>query len=354
VAKEGDAGIIYKLNATHSIEYLEQHGTCLDAIRPANSSIRGAGLGAFATRHFVKDEAILTSPLIHITNHTLLNMYGKEWSQYGGQLHNWKPSEEVESHQLLVNYCFGHRQSPVLLCPYSSGVNYVNHNQSLTNIQIKWTENGRLSHNATVLTLPLSDLPQHKSALAFDYVALRDIDKGEELFLDGGHAWEEAWREHVGMLWEPGSEAYAPASVWNERLQSESLRTRAEQRDNPYPSNLELRCHESLTTDNYSWQSIVKEKGGALWESSDRGLPCNVLGRYVNKKNKTELVYDVNFFVDQEDMEVQNKAVPRNAFAFVDAWYSTDMHLPNAFHYPMQIPNEMLPDKWNKDLAAGA
>ena len=333
VIEHNDLGILYQANATHSIDFLKEQGTCLDAIRSQTSTIPGAGLGAFATRSFDEGDVIISSPVLHIPNHSLFQMYEKEWSVYG----NWKPSATVESHQLLVNYCFGHVESKVMLCPYANGVNFINHNRSLANVRIQWTHNGRLLHNSTLLTLSASDLPKNKAALVIDYIALRDIRPGDELFLDAGATWDEAWKIHVD-LWEANGDDYQPASVLNER--QDPLRTRDEQRINPYPH--ELHCHESLIVDYYNWRSIVTHND--LWKPGQMGSRCNILSRYVDEHG--EFVYDVNFFEDEDDTEVQNRGVPRNAFSFVDRYYSTDMHLPSTFRYPYQIPEAMLPSSW--------
>jgi len=36
-----------------------------------------------------------------------------------------------------------------------------------------------------------------KIGLSFEYVALRDIEEGEEIFMDYGEEWEDAWEQHV-------------------------------------------------------------------------------------------------------------------------------------------------------------
>jgi hypothetical protein len=167
VIEQNNLGLLYQANATRSIDDLKQHGVCMDTIRSQPSTIPGAGRGAFATRSFDVGDIVISSPVVHIPNHSLFQMYEKEWSMYG----NWKPSTRVESHQLLVNYCFGHVESSVLLCPYANGVNFINHNRSLANVRIQWTQDGRLLHNSTLLTLSVSDLPTEKVGLVMDYVA---------------------------------------------------------------------------------------------------------------------------------------------------------------------------------------
>ena len=73
-------------------------------------------------------------------------------------------------------------------------------------------------------------------ATIIEAVATQDIAKGDEVFIDYGEDWEEAWNEHV-RTWVPvaGSENYIYAQ--NMDL-TEPFRTVEEQKKEPYPSNL--------------------------------------------------------------------------------------------------------------------
>jgi hypothetical protein len=328
VAQNDDWSGVYRSNTTRSMAELQQHGTCMDQIYTGRSNLPEAGRGAFAARDFHENQVITTTPLIPILDEEVL---------FGN---NDEDKDAIKRRQLLVNYCWGHEQSTLLLCPYSSGISYINHyNNSRANLKVQWTTNGRLSHNSTYLNLSLHEFPQDKIVLAFDYVALREIRRGEELFVDAGEAWEHAWMSH-----KPPSEQLASARVWNERS-DEPLRTRYEE---PYPSNIFLHCHSVLTEDYWDWKRIVLEKGHDLWQPHERGHRCNILQRY---HNNSEWLYNVNFFVDPNDDEVQYRGVPRSVFRFVDAYFSTDMHHPNAFRKPYQIPQDMMPKQWkNKDV----
>ena len=93
--------------------------------------------------------------------------------------------DETIGTQLIVNYCFSHPETSLMLCPYGSGVNYINHHseRSKRNVKIRWPTSSSFMMNQTWLdelrpedmhgTLPMS--------LAFDYVATRDIAVGDEL-----------------------------------------------------------------------------------------------------------------------------------------------------------------------------
>ena len=81
-----------------------------------------------------------------------------------------------------------------------------------------------------------------KIGLSFDYVALRDIEEGEEVFMDYGDDWIAAWEAHVAN-WKPVTNAqlYVHSSEWSEP----GLRTLKELSDHAYPPNLVTLCRES-------------------------------------------------------------------------------------------------------------
>lgn len=104
--------------ATQSLEWLQEYGTCGDHIYGSTSTMEQAGRGAFASRDLPQGTIVAQLPLIHITNRSRLNMYYFE-SGPGSRLLDPRPP------QLLLNYCYGNSNSTILLCPYGPIVNYV-------------------------------------------------------------------------------------------------------------------------------------------------------------------------------------------------------------------------------------
>lgn len=98
-----------------SIEWLEVNGNCADHLTVKRSTIHQAGHGAFASRALPKDSVVAQLPLIHIQDRKLLDMH-KIGDKGGKPL----PSKKLGllGKQLLINYCFGHSSSTILLCPY--------------------------------------------------------------------------------------------------------------------------------------------------------------------------------------------------------------------------------------------
>jgi hypothetical protein len=346
VASEGIRALHQPL-AIRDVDYLLQNGRCMDVIEAGPSTLPQAGRGAFSRRAFPKDAIITGSPLLLILDRTYLNIYGKMKIKK-----KWvRDPDNVVGQQLLLNYCMGHVDSTLLLVPYASGVNYINHNQTLANIKIQWAPDGIISHNASYFDLTVNEMEgNHRTSLAIDYITLRDIQPGEELFMDYGNEFEEAWNHHL-ETWKPPSRSkqYADADTFNARMKDVVVRTDYEQTLDPYPSNLQVRCHSDLK--RKSWRTyLMKETFDNLWESIDeKGWPCFIESRY---DENGEFVYNVRMeYQGKEDGEwvdkfVERKRVPRSAISFLGKPYTTDIHLANAFRHDIRIPNVMVPRQW--------
>jgi hypothetical protein len=75
LALEKNITHVYQANATRSLEWLQEHGKCADHIVHRASTIPGIGEGAFAKRRLPKNTLITGSPLMHLPNPELLDMY---------------------------------------------------------------------------------------------------------------------------------------------------------------------------------------------------------------------------------------------------------------------------------------
>lgn len=341
-------GSLKQPDAIRSIRELESTGRCLDNIQPGSSSLPEAGRGAFATRPLTAGKVITGSPFFHIPYDSMLFLYKNEWNE--GENEFDVDMSVVRGYQLLLNYCWGHKASTVLLCPYSAGVNLINHNQSQANVAVRWAPNGQLSHNSTwLLETPVNEMTsEYSTKIAMDFTALRDIEAGEELFLDYGDEWEKAWIDHVhswtqffGKL-EGIRPLYQAASTYNNENSKSAILTEDEQDIDPYPANLELRCHKQA-------MKFVKDETLAtcinpsvLWQPAEDGLECDVLER---KERGGSLVYTIRLVSNDGSIHIA-KGVPRSYLAFFDRPYSTDMHLPWAFRHEIAIPDDMIPDVW--------
>jgi hypothetical protein len=165
-------------------------GQCLDTVREGTSTIPDAGRGAFATRDFRNGAVIAVAPLVQISDKEI--MQTKNVS-----------SRVTASQQLLLNYCFGHRKSSLLLCPTSQAA-MINHDSSRkANVAIRWARKDAgyykdyTSGPVEDLQVDNDDFESYNTKLMFEYVAIRDIEAGDELFLDYGLDWGDALNDHL-------------------------------------------------------------------------------------------------------------------------------------------------------------
>ena len=76
---------------------------------------------------------------------------------------------------------------------------------------------------------------ESRTGLMFNFAAFRDIQQGEEIVIDYGKEWEDAWNAHV-RNWMPGSELYMPAYELDNNADLMILTIH----EAPYPDNLLL------------------------------------------------------------------------------------------------------------------
>jgi hypothetical protein len=174
-------------------EWLRKHGKCLENMIPSKSSLPDAGRGGFAQFDIAKGDIVVPAPMIHVIDRDALTILDKQGNQVGIQV--------------LINYCFGHRESSLLLCPNTNAV-LINHcskrlNSICTvNAKIRWSD-GWDETSDSFRKMSLSELAQQPfRGLSADIVAIKNIPAGGEVFLDYGSEWEDAWFSHVSH-WKP-------------------------------------------------------------------------------------------------------------------------------------------------------
>jgi hypothetical protein len=325
-----------------SLEWLQQHGTCADHIHEGPSTLRQAGRGAMAARYLPTGTVVAHMPLIHITDRSLLDMFAPTGDENGNVVID---HSTPIGQQLLLNYCYGHNESTLLLCPYGPMVNLINHNQTQANVALQWADPWRGNHMPDLLEHPLEELEHDATAkLAMELVAIRDIQPGEEVFLDYGDAWEAAWQHQV-RTWKPASALYTSAETLN--ASPMRVRTEFEQIDQPYPSNIGIQCSWHFT-DTDRWRRLYYEEGERFILMNDY-YPCEVLRYEEVDDDIDEYIYTIVITKQEDDNELINylvEDVPRLAIRFVDAPYSIDMFLSNAFRHSIGIPDEIFPSAW--------
>ena len=328
-----------------SLEWLQTHPNsyCQDHLKPGVSTIPQAGRGAFATRDLPAGTVVGYAPLIHI---------GKE----GREIFHIEYSEVFRPgkrhvYDLIINYSFGHPNSTMILTPYGGMVNYINHaSGAKANVKVRFPDKELIAHKPEWLNND-PEFFHHaieKIGLSFEYVALTDIKEGEEVFMDYGPLWEQAWEEHV-KSWQPleGSADYIHSSEWNETY----LRTYDELKTNPYPSNLHTMCLKSYAGDDsggYVFVPVMNKESTERWY-------CDVMGR---RQQGDNYVYDIDLRIDRPSEDEEGEEPVREQWIFIrdveasaifltDRMFTTDWHLPGAFRQYIQIPDSVMPDAWH-------
>ena len=106
-----------------SVDWIVKNGKCLDGhFHVQKSTIPKAGLGTFALRKIKEGEMIAPATLVHIADKESLNILNRTLDPSNGNVVKFgedpkTESEEPVGKQMLMNYCFGHRDSSVVLCP---------------------------------------------------------------------------------------------------------------------------------------------------------------------------------------------------------------------------------------------
>ena len=330
------------------IEWLEQNGRCLDNIKPAVSSIPQAGYGAFATRSIKKGNVITTTPLVQLHRDQMAKMESND-------VNNPKSEILFNNDQLLLNYCFGHDNSDFLLYPYSPVVNYINHDQEKYNAELRWSD---LSyHQSDWLERPVHELVDlDHTGLIMEFVATRDIRPGEEILINYGTRWQQAWDKYV-ETWEPNPyyKRYTPAWEFNDYTLP--VRTIEEQKVRPYPDEVFIGCYVSSSVEQqpgaivdgklqYQW---VYEP--SLYHTTLDMTKCEIVERYKEYVETADSIRPVGELYKvrvwrHHQMTWTVVDVPRRAIEFFDHKYFSDLHLRDAFRHEMDLPDHMFPEMW--------
>lgn len=335
--------------SVRTLDWLKEHGRCMDNIRPGISTIKQAGRGAFASRFIPEGGLVAPGPLLHIANRTALNIYEM------GHTGNRDPSNQIGM-QLVLNYCFGNKQSTVILCPYTSPSAYINHSSESPNVKVVWSKDSTPNHNPGWLEENVKFLKNNDYiGLSIDYIATREIQPGEEVFLDYGPEWDEAWNDYM-KKWTPppDSDEYVPAASLEE-----PYRTEEEELLKPYSDNIVFYCaygyEQGMPEGVYNW---VDE-----WYELFAPYPCEIESREargVDSDGNTMYYYEVVMLDESEIIEgmvIKTAVIPEGeehtminvpgyAIDVRDRQYTKDEFIDNAFRHEMIMPDDIFPDDW--------
>lgn len=318
-----------------SLSELQSTGYCLDLLQPSSD-----GYGAVAAVNFKPGMVVTAVPVLPLTRTAVTGAT------------NPNNNEKLK---LLLNYCYGHAESSLLLFPYSPIVNLINHNAHNANVHLQWSKTS-LNTNAWLDWSVDQIMKQRKAGLVLELVATRDIAKGEPLLLDYGASYEAAWQQHL-REWKFAGVKTPSFAFFDEEKENDPsfFRTLKEQETHPYPSNLFTSClyryeppndHRSSATTTITW------KPNGVGPQHTR--PCRILDRHYNTNSYYYTVLMENrphHLPVHEQVPSQHvvTGVPAAALRVSDRTYSTDTYLSNAFRHELRLPNNVFPDAW-KDL----
>jgi len=349
---------------------------------------QGGQRGLFAKKKLKKDEILTSSPMIPVHKEEMTmdrEKYAKLMEDADAHGH-FQKIDIPKKQQLLLNYMFGHPESSLLwlaTAPLLHAANHAPHDDPKIkpNAKVQWhntdvypgtfkgkplTRRQQFHHKELLEMETLAVALKHGMGLMMDLVATRDIGENEEILIDYGKAWDDAWKEH-DKRWADAIEAikkghtreklewkkqrkrereteeaehkmgsarvtkpkhhqkhiensmtalplsdYVTAADYNKLHEYDDLRTITEQRRNPYPSNIETACYfEFDWLDNQINEDEEADEVTAMswYEQEDQFgsclLPCVVTERREYFQDE-EHDFDVkNPFDDFDDDEFQ-------------------------------------------------
>lgn len=169
-------------------EWIKEHGLCLEHLVPKKSTLSHAGFGGFSQYGVKFNDIVVPSPVLHVTNKETLMLYRRGIVE-NKELDSFKknPDSFKLGISLLLNYCFGHSESSMLMCPMTSAM-LINHCSNRTkecgpngpNAEVRWSSGWDIaSHEWRNKSLPVID-DHNGRILSLEIVSLRDIAPNEE------------------------------------------------------------------------------------------------------------------------------------------------------------------------------
>lgn len=344
-------------------KWLQSNGFCLDTIRQGVSKIEHAGRGAFANRDIGKGEIITISPMVHVVNRDLLNMYPIEFIENDDNYdveERYNESGGPIGKQIILNYAFGHPESTMIFVPTGPQVTLINNGGSHANGHAKWADYGDpIVNPSEYLDMTVDELASVKeSVLIMNIVADRDILEGEEITINYGNSWQSAWDSYE-KKWKETKEGKShplKAEDLREMYYDKPFETPETIKDNPYPENVLTVCF-LITTERPDGTLMTNQEFGTeinqfvapmTYEEYDSKSLYSV--DVLDRKEAPGFFYNytvranLNNGYEYDFSDVMD--VPHSACTFFDTRYSSDIHLPGAFRHPIGMPDSQFSAQW--------
>ena len=346
-------------------EWLQQFGRCMDNIRPGPSTIPHAGRGAFAHRDIPQGGLVAPVPLIQIPQEQVLDMHKIVTTQSdddGEPMFVRADDETVIGQQLLLNYCYGHPESTLMFVPGGAVAAFINHSQEKTNAKMVWSKHP--NHHKHWFQLEPDRLVEEGNqylGLLMEIVATKPILEGDEIFIDYGDEWQEAWDKHE-WDWHKNIKKGIISKEWplraldlNQQHKNTSFATLDEQQQTTrqsYPDNVMQKCF--LMVKKPQDEPAVNKQGQKVrvWAEAENDnqrvmdsenlFDCTILERQeIENGGSSSWNYTALWKGDAGGTLV--KHVPHRAIVFADKPGTGDQHTLNAFRHYIQIPDDVFP-----------
>lgn len=335
------------------IDWLKEFGFCLDNIRSGTSTIINAGRGAFATRAILKDSVIAPNPLLHFPDKSIFDMYKlkKENEEY------FHESDEIITKQVLFNYVYGHPESTMTFFPVGSITALINHSEK-PNAKLVWSKNEK--NYMEWMELAPSDLMNpkyHYVGLMMEIVAIRDIEPNEEIFIDYGLEWKDAWNKHV-ETWNSKITNGDVPNTWpikaidmNSIHKTKEFETENEMSE-PYPKNIQLHAFTMFNADSDGKGTF---KDPFVWDGDGNNddevgsflpehlYPGTIIDRKTLNESDMDMPYTYTIRCTIQQKEVYMTDVPHNALVFTDIPGTSDQFYTDSFRHYIGIPDDIFP-----------
>mmetsp|Transcript_11801 Transcript_11801/g.13723 ORF Transcript_11801/g.13723 Transcript_11801/m.13723 type:complete len:427 (+) Transcript_11801:952-2232(+) len=341
------------------MNWIEDNGLCMEKIRTGTSTIAGAGRGAFAQMYMKEGEIVAPAPTLNIPDRKSLLTYATK--EVDGNIE--KLNDDPIGQQLLLNYCFSHQDSKLTLCPQTNAI-LINHcsdreqgkdlcNGKSPNAKVQWagdwdpaSQEWLKKSYEEVKSLTMKG----QRGISFEIVATRDISPGEEVFIDYGVNWENAWLDHVNEWKAPENTDYlhfAKMSGFKDFTSNDDL-----------PSNTELSCYAYSIIEEYGSPYEMEEDENAEMEVVEmddelfHDITDEDLQNYENRL-RCEIVessdesdkFSVRMFhSDLYSFVVEN--FPKESMVVQMKRYGSDQHLEGAFRHFIEIDDNIFPEAW--------
>lgn len=347
--------------AKQKMDWLKENGLCMDNMKVGASTIPYAGRGAFAKRSIKKGGLIAPVPVMHAPEKTMMNMYEvTRGVDVDGDKFTHRVNNKVVGQQLLLNYCYGHPDSSMLLIPTGTLSSFINHSSEKANAKLVFS-NHKENKLDMLKQTPAELLHEEFIGIVMEIVALDDINEGEEILLDYGEEWQNAWDEHV-KSWNAKVESGKIPSPWptraldlNQEYKSKPFPTIEEGAD--YPENIRQTCFLIVTDvgkDGKSEKSWAIPKNGKIFDDENI-FDCSVKERIELDEEQPKAIGGLPYnytimWTNKEDEAAEVINVPHQAIVFLDKPDTSDQFVKEAFRHYIKIPDEIFPNAWRDML----